>query len=952
MVRMRERSTEQTGEEAQAAVPRRRTASLGNRAVQQLVTAEHAPALVPDLPVGNRAIARLVQAKLAVGAAGDPFEREADRIAASVVAPDVAASVGGAPDVAASVVAARDGAAAAGRGPGPVAVTAARAPAGAGPVAPIAVERSLDGAGSALDDGVRRRFEDRMGHSFADVRIHPDSAAPASIGATAFTVGTDIVFGPGRFAPEDPAGERLLAHELAHTVQQRGGTAPVQRDSGPGGPPPTTGGIPVLFGFDQTARRIYASVSVPGHTVAEISTYLYGTEDKAAELRQANGVDDSVPPGRNLVLVAGTLSAAAQSTVNQALSDGSILRSQGIPIGESGTGPVVVYRFTAGGQVHELTEGQLRAMAQGQATWVARQAARLHDYAEIGRQTHQEYLDQTNSVVRWISNELAGQDLLPVSVWSDAMSQSQAILDALAAFDATGGAVDAVVGLVSAQANQLPGAAAALDNAERAWHRYVEGTIGGAEVAVHHLEIVRDASFLIAAGLAGAAVAPVVFAAAGTGLATVGVTGATATVLSGTAAVAGGAVAGGATNTGLNLVAPSSTDTRSTAEQMKSSFARGAVAGGLGAAGALAAPGVSGAVSQGIYGTAPEALAGAGSRAVVGGVTGAALGGPLGAAGTAIDNVQALASGQITTEEYLRRIGWGALTGAVSGAVLGALGGALSRPQPGSGLSTTTPGAGAGDAPALEPDVIYQPPQVDPRTGVVSQTLLHRPTGQVLRATYDPATGTGDIVNVATGQRVAVVNNGVVTPVPGAPPGLPQPAAELPPGPAGPSITVSSGAMPATGPPVIDPFSGEALGTRTASAQTPRSLVTGIRADEGEAAAWRQALLRGEVGLQAPMGANLAGPDFMTAQFGGNGQATLIVTDVKTSMVGSFPAPATAMPATWTAELQAAIQPGRLNIGDPVKENAIRQAFAQGRVRLRQLNADYSPTGGGAITGF
>ena len=52
------------------------------------------------------------------------------------------------------------------------------------------------------------------------------------------------------------------------------------------------------------------------------------------------------------------------------------------------------------------------------------------------------------------------------------------------------------------------------------------------------------------------------------------------------------------------------------------------------------------------------------------------------------------------------------------------------------------------------------------------------------------------------------------------------------------------------------------------------------------------------------------------------------------------------------AELQAATAPGRLNLGDPALETAIRQAYASGQVRMRQLNADYSPSGGGTVTGF
>lgn len=151
---------------------------------------------------------------------------------------------------------------------------------------------------------------------------------------------------------------------------------------------------------------------------------------------------------------------------------------------------------------------------------------------------------------------------------------------------------------------------------------------------------------------------------------------------------------------------------------------------------------------------------------------------------------------------------------------------------------------------------------------------------------------------------------------------------------------------------VTDPFSGQVLGQRSASARKSRALITGIRADEGEVAAWRGALGRGEIGLKGPTGSNVPGGDFYTAEIDANGQATLIATDVKLSTIGRFPTPATTIKPTWMAELAAAIQPGRLNLGDPALEGAIRAAFAAGRVRIRQLNADYSPAGGGTITGY
>jgi hypothetical protein len=67
-------------------------------------------------------------------------------------------------------------------------------------------------------------------HHFGEVVIHTDAlsaAAARSIDATSYTVGSHIFFGAGRFQPGTRTGDRLLAHELTHVVQQGGGDAPV-----------------------------------------------------------------------------------------------------------------------------------------------------------------------------------------------------------------------------------------------------------------------------------------------------------------------------------------------------------------------------------------------------------------------------------------------------------------------------------------------------------------------------------------------------------------------------------------------------------------------------------------------------------------------------------------------------------------------------------------------------
>ena len=91
------------------------------------------------------------------------------------------------------------------------------------------VEAALRTGVRPLDGPVRGFMEARFGHDFSRVRVHDDAGAAAaarSVQASAFTVGTDVVFGGGGYRPDTPRGRWLLAHELAHVAQSdRGDTA-------------------------------------------------------------------------------------------------------------------------------------------------------------------------------------------------------------------------------------------------------------------------------------------------------------------------------------------------------------------------------------------------------------------------------------------------------------------------------------------------------------------------------------------------------------------------------------------------------------------------------------------------------------------------------------------------------------------------------------------------------
>lgn len=94
---------------------------------------------------------------------------------------------------------------------------------GGGPV-PRIVHEALRTPGAPLDGRTRAGLEPVVGAGLSGVRVHDDATAAASaraIGAAAYTVGSHVVFGAGRYAPGAPAGRRLITHELAHVLQER-----------------------------------------------------------------------------------------------------------------------------------------------------------------------------------------------------------------------------------------------------------------------------------------------------------------------------------------------------------------------------------------------------------------------------------------------------------------------------------------------------------------------------------------------------------------------------------------------------------------------------------------------------------------------------------------------------------------------------------------------------------
>lgn len=164
-----------------------------------------------------------VKPHLSVGAPDDQYEKEAEAAAARVMKmTGIEAST-----LQHACAVQRKGAACSEESRlDPVSPSRSLAPSPSGSAsAPANVGSVLRSSGQALAPESRTFFESRLGFDFSGVRVHTNVAAQQSaleMGALAYTLGHDIVFGAGQFAPWTDRGRRLLAHELTHVIQQQG----------------------------------------------------------------------------------------------------------------------------------------------------------------------------------------------------------------------------------------------------------------------------------------------------------------------------------------------------------------------------------------------------------------------------------------------------------------------------------------------------------------------------------------------------------------------------------------------------------------------------------------------------------------------------------------------------------------------------------------------------------
>lgn len=163
-------------------------------------------------------------------------------------------------------------------------------------LAPPIAHDALRSPGKPLDAATRAMMEPRFGHDFSQVRVHTDeqaAQAAQSVNAVAYTVGRDVVFGAGQYAPQTAAGQRVLAHELTHVAQQANAGSPALSQLAVG---------PTDDSYEREAERSASHIvgganRAPGNFTAAPPTIQRQTkEDPAKKKETTQPPPQKVPP--------------------------------------------------------------------------------------------------------------------------------------------------------------------------------------------------------------------------------------------------------------------------------------------------------------------------------------------------------------------------------------------------------------------------------------------------------------------------------------------------------------------------------------------------------------------------------------------------------------------------------------------------------------------------------
>ncbi len=475
---------------------------------------------------GGMALPGNIQTKLTINEPSDRYEQEADRVADQVMTASAHPAVSDAPPR--------------------IQRFTGQATGQADMAAPASVDRVLSSPGRPLEPGLQQDMEQRFGHDFSQVRVHTDAAAERSaqdVNANAYTVGQDIVFGAGRFAPVTNVGKRLITHELTHVIQQQQmGSLEVQRDelseeekrkaiqaktqceSNLCHPSRRTDSfkgsslfsdspnLEALRQFALTSQKPPESPSSvekkpekgahsspPGlqpKPVSKKDSLTQGLEDLQNAQRnlgkpksdQPRAIDTSpIMSPQEMAQLAQAMQAADQRAkleVKQelTLADGTVISS---------TSPPPEKKFTiAPPKPGELTrditfEGSVLAKAnvEGEKARIIHnldvELQRIEGITEICRGSAQQFLEQW-PIMRRLADLTAGAEPPSMSIWFDVDTLIKQSQDAIKQGD-----LEKAIQLQE-QANK------ALRNAQATWYRYKESNIGGAESIKTGAEYTRD----------------------------------------------------------------------------------------------------------------------------------------------------------------------------------------------------------------------------------------------------------------------------------------------------------------------------------------------------------------------------------------------------------------------------------------------------------------------------
>lgn len=166
------------------------------------------------------------------------------------------------------------------------------------------------GSGPPLDPAARAFFEPRFRHNFSRVRVHTDAKSAESaraVNALAYTVGWDVVFGGGQYSPQGGSGRHLLAHELAHVVQQTGDAGLRNQQ----------GGQPVGHTSPGTGASPSESHDRPTASPTPVQHHSTGLRLSRQNARQATNVLSRGAVASVQLIVGGTMNSTRVGPVSQ-----------------------------------------------------------------------------------------------------------------------------------------------------------------------------------------------------------------------------------------------------------------------------------------------------------------------------------------------------------------------------------------------------------------------------------------------------------------------------------------------------------------------------------------------------------------------------------------------------------------------------------------------------------